>query len=68
MIKLKFNDIKKNDVMMISFPLQGSIRQKKEKYLDSNRTVILTIKKRTVSCYNKASIGKIVSIINASKE
>ena len=40
----------------------------KEEHEDSGRTVTLTNKKRMSSRYNKASVGKIVSIKNASKE
>ena len=40
----------------------------KEEHEDSGRTVTITNKKRMASRYNKASVGKIVSIKNASKE
>ena len=54
--------------MMESPPPQRSKRQKKEEHEDSGRTVILTYKKRMASRYNKASVGKIVSFKNASKD
>ena len=66
MVKRKFKDIEKNDGKKESPPLRSK-RQKKEEHEDSGRTVTLT-KKRMASCYNKASVGKIVSIKNANKE
>ena len=43
-------------------------KQKKEEHEGSGRTVTLANKKRMSSRYNKASVGKIFSIKNASKE
>ena len=60
MVKRKFKDIEKNDGKKESPPLRSK-RQKKEEHEDSGRTVTLT-KKRMASRYNKASVGKIVSI------
>ena len=68
MVKRKFKDIEKDDGKKESPPQQRSKRQKKEEHEDSDRTVTLTNKKRIASRYNKASVGKIVSIKNANKE
>ena len=68
MAKRKFKDIEKDDGKKESSPPWRSKRQKKEEHEDSGRTVTLTNKKRMASRYNKASVGKIVSIKNASKE
>ena len=68
MVKRKFKDIEKDDRKKESPPPLRSKRQKKEEHEDFGRTVTLTNKKRMVSRYNKASVGKIVSIKNASKE
>ena len=67
MVKCKFKDIKKDDGNNESPPPQRSKRQKKEEHEDSGRTVTLTNNKRAASRYNRASVGKIVSIKNASK-
>ena len=67
MVKRKFKDIEKDDGMKESSPPQRSKRQEKEEHDDLGRTVTLT-KKRMASRYNKASVGKIISIKNASKE
>ena len=68
MVKRKFKDIEKDDGKKESPPPRRSKRQKKEEHEDSGRTVTLTNKKRMAFCYNKANVGKIVSIKNASKE
>ena len=68
MVKRKFKDIEKDDGKKKSSPPRRSKRQKKEEHEDSGRTVTLTNIKRMTSRYNKASVGKIVSIKNASKE
>ena len=67
MVKRKFKNIEKDDGKKESSPPQRSKRQKKEEHEDSGRTVTFTNKKMA-SRYNKASVGKIVSIKNASKE
>ena len=67
MVKRKFKDIEKDDGKKESPPPQRGKRQKKEEHEDSGRTVTLTNKKMA-SHYNKASVGKIVSIKNANKE
>ena len=68
MVKRKFKVIEKDDGKKESPPPRRSKRQKKEEHEDSGRTVTLTYKKELLSRYNKASIGKITSIKNASKE
>ena len=68
MVKRKFKDIEKDDEKKESSPPRRSRRQKKEEHEDSDRTADLTNKKRMASRYNKASVEKIVSIKNASKE
>ena len=68
MVKRKFKDIEKDDGKKESSPPQRSKRQQKEVHEDSGRTVTLTNKERIASRYNKVSVGKIVSIKNASKE
>ena len=67
MVKRKFKDIEKDNGRKECPPPRRSKKQKKEEHEDSGRTVTLT-KKRTASRYNKASIGKTVSIKNAIKE
>ena len=68
MVKQKFKDIEKDDGKKESPPPWRSKRQMKEEHEDLGRTITLTNKKRMASRYNKASVGKIVSIKNASKE
>ena len=68
MVKRKFEDIEKDDGKKESPPPRRNKRQKKEEHEDSGRTVTLTNKIRMASRYNKASLGKIVSIKNANKE
>ena len=68
MVKRKFKDIEKDDGKKESPPPRRNKRQKKEEHEDSGRTVTLTNKKRMASNYNKASVGKIISIKNANKE
>ena len=68
MVKLKFKDIERDDGNKESPSPQRSKRQKKEEHEDSGRTVTLINKKRMTSRYNKASVGRIVSIKNANKE
>ena len=60
--------MEKDDGKKKSSPPLKSKRQKKEEHGDSSRTITLTNKKRMASRFNKASVGKIVSIKNASKE
>ena len=67
MVKRKFKFIEKDDEKKESPPPRRSERQKKEEHEDFGRTFTLTYKKITF-CYNKASVDKIVSIKNASKE
>ena len=67
MVKRKFKDIVKDDGKKESPPPRRSKRQKKEEHEDFGRTFTLTNKKIT-SRYNKASVDRIVSIKNASKE
>ena len=68
MVKRKFKDIEKDDGKKKSPPPRRSKRQKKEEHEDLGRTVTLSNKKRMASRFNKASVGKIVSIKNASKK
>ena len=68
MVKRKYKDIEKDDGKKESSPSQRSKRQKTEEHENSGRTVTLTNKKWMTSRYNKASVGKIVSIKNVSKE
>ena len=67
MVKRKFRDIEKDDGKKEYPPPLRSKRHKKALHEDSSRTVTLTNKKKT-SRYNKASVGKFVSIKNASKD
>ena len=68
MVKRKFKDREKDDGKKESPSPQRSKRQKKEEHEGTGRTDTLTNKKRMASRYNKTSVGKIVSIKNASKE
>ena len=68
MVQRKFKFIEKDDEKKESPPPRRSKRQKKEEHEDSGRTNTLTNKKRMASRYNKANVGQIVSIKNASKE
>ena len=68
MIKQNFKDIEKDYGKKEIPSPRRSKKQKKEEHEDSGRTVTLTSKKRMSSRYNKASVGKIVSIKNANKE
>ena len=68
MVKRKFKDIEKDDGKKESSPPRRSKSQKKEEHEDSGRTVTLTNKNRMASRYNKASVDRIGSIKNVSKE
>ena len=68
MVKRKFKDVENDDEKKGKSSFTRSKRQKKEEHEDLGRTFTLTNKKRIASRYNKANVGKIVSIKNASKE